>query len=206
MAFFGVPVVHEDHAQRALQAALDLRRRLHERVALFPAVSGQAWALRVGIHTGRVVGVWIGEDRPLTYLALGDTMCLATHLQQMAEPNAIVVSDATTRLVQDAVRLDAFSAAPLPGQSGSVTAYKVRRAPLQRTLWSRRRQHPRRPCVGREGELALLQELLERATRGQGQVVGIVGEPGIGKSRLLAEFQRRIAGQEVTYLQGRCLP
>ena len=136
---------------------------------------------------------------------MGDTTNLAARLQQVAEPDTILISETTRRLVQGAIRLEVLPAIQVKGKAEPVTRYKVldlgpRRAPL-----AGREERALSPFVGRERELTTLEELLAQVEGGHGQVVGVVGEAGVGKSRLLYEFRQRLAGKRVTYLEGRCL-
>src|SRR5262249_35667718 len=142
----------------------------------------------------------------MDYSAVGDTTNLAARLQQLAEPGIILVSDATRRLVDGAVRLEALAPAQVKGKTEPVTPYKVLGTRPQRSpLASRGEDRVLSQFVGRERELAALEALLEQVESGQGQVVGIVAEAGGGKSRLLYEFRQCLAGKGVTYLEGRCL-
>ncbi|MBI4588589.1 MAG: AAA family ATPase [Candidatus Rokubacteria bacterium] len=197
MALFGAPVAHEDHARRAVLTALGIQRRLPE--------LGPDLAVRMGLNTGPVVVGKIGDNLRMDYTAVGDTTHLAARLQQLAEPGAILIGEATYRLVQGDVRAETLGALQVRGKTEPVTPYRVtalspRRSPLDavgaRVL---------SPFVGRERELAALGDALAQVERGQGQIVGMVGEPGVGKSRLLYEFRRGLAGQRVTFLEGRCV-
>src|SRR3989454_977903 len=204
MALFGAPLAHEDHARRAVLAALDIRRALNDRPL---QLSGRLVpvSLRLGLHTGFVVVGAIGNNLRMDYTAVGDTTHLAARLQQMAEPGAIVISEATARLVRGYVALDTRGEVEVRGRSAPVTIHLVtgrgpRRSPLEDPA-ERKLSH----FVGRGRELGALKELLAEVEAARGQVVGIVGEPGVGKSRLLLEFQSTLAGRRVTYLEGRCL-
>jgi len=141
----------------------------------------------------------------MDYAAVGETTNLAARLQQVAEPDTILISETTQRLAQGYIRLEALPAIQVKGKAEPVIRYKVlgvgpRRSPL--AGWEERVLSP---FVGRERELTTLEELLAQVEGGHGQVVGIVGEAGVGKSRLLYEFRRRLTGKRVTYLEGRCL-
>jgi class 3 adenylate cyclase/tetratricopeptide (TPR) repeat protein len=205
MALFGAPLAHEDHARRAVLAALGIQRALRERHVDLGQQHGAELSVRMGLNTGPVVVGKIGDNLRMDYTAVGDTTNLAARLQQAAEPGTILVSEATVRQVAGYVHLEALEPIQVKGKAGPVAASKVlgllpRRSPLEargERAWSR--------FVGRERELTGLRDLLEQAEQGQGQVVGLVGEPGVGKSRLLFEFRQRLAGKAVTYLEGRCL-
>ena len=159
----------------------------------------------MGLNTGLVVVGSIGDNLRMDYTAVGDTTNLAARLQQVAEPDTILISETTRPLVQGAIRLEALPAIQVKGKAEPVTRYKVlgvgpRRAPL-----AGREERALSPFVGRECELTTLEELLVQVEGGHGQVVGVVGEAGVGKSRLLYECRQRLVGKRVTYLEGRCL-
>ncbi|MBI4589522.1 MAG: AAA family ATPase, partial [Candidatus Rokubacteria bacterium] len=205
MALFGAPVAHEDHARRAILASLGIQRALGERGAELGQPDGVELAVRMGLNTGPVVVGKIGDNLRMDYTAVGDTTHLAARLQQLADPGAILVSEITSRLVQGYVRLEALAPAAVRGKTEPVSVYRVlglgpRRSPLD-VRWRR----VLTSFVGRERELAALSDLLGQAERGQGQAVGIVGEAGLGKSRLVYEFRQSLADRRLTYLEGRCL-
>jgi class 3 adenylate cyclase/tetratricopeptide (TPR) repeat protein len=204
MALFGAPLAHQDHAHRAVLAAAGIQRALREQQGKFGLPGEVELRTRMGLNTGPVVVGKIGDDLRMDYTAVGDTTNLAARLQQLAEPETILVSDATRRQGGDQVRLEPLLPVQVKGKAEPVQAYRVlglgsRRSPLA-GRWERALSR----FVGRERELGVLNDLLEQAEHGQGQVVGIVGEPGVGKSRLLYEFRQGLAGRRVTYLEGRC--
>jgi class 3 adenylate cyclase/tetratricopeptide (TPR) repeat protein len=204
MALFGAPLAHEDHARRAALAALGVARALREPLVAAPGVE-VAVTVRMGLHTGFVVVGAIGDNLRMDYTAIGDTTHLAARLQQLAEPGAILASEATWRLVEGYVRGEPLGPATVKGRSEPVAVIRLvgvgpRRAPLEGLA-----RRPLSQFVGRERELGTLLDLFAAVEAGQGQAVGIVGEPGVGKSRLLLEFRRVLAGRRVTYLSGRCL-
>jgi class 3 adenylate cyclase/tetratricopeptide (TPR) repeat protein len=203
LALFGAPVAQEDHARRAVLAALDLRQRLHAPDALRGQPSGVA--LRLGLHTGPVVVGPLGYAPQQPYTAVGDTLHLATRLQRQAAPDTLLVSAATYALIQDEVQGQACETLSREALSTPVPVYTIRDLKRRRAGVPRRGARPLSRFVGRAQELALLHARLAQAVSGQGQVLGIAGEPGIGKSRLLAEFIHRLEGQAVTYCEGHCL-
>lgn len=206
LALFGVPTAYEDHAQRAVLAAIGLRHRWQTQGAEAGMAVRQALTLHLGVHTGlMVIGEPGGVALPL-YTAGGDTATLAARLAQGTVPGSIALSAATARLVAQTVHLEALR----PEQTTSsgalpVPAYRVLGAVPQGALLARRENRVLTPFGGRERELTTLHQLLAQVEQGRGQVVGLVGEQGIGKSRLLYEFRRSIAGHRVTYLTGRCV-
>ena len=161
--------------------------------------------MRMGLHTGRILLGSLGEEQRLTYTAVGDATQHAAWLAQQAAPGAILVSAATAWLVQGKVRLEACAPVPLPGQNDPGTAYQLLGLGPSRSPLLTDGARPRSRFVGRELELMTLRALLTRVDGGQGQVVGIVGEPGMGKTRLLAEFCQHLGDTRVTYLEGRCV-
>jgi class 3 adenylate cyclase/tetratricopeptide (TPR) repeat protein len=201
MALFGAPVSHEDHAQRALRAAVGLRRLLKERGAELAA--GVELGPRMGLATGSVVFGSIGRT---DYTAVGDTRNVAARLQQAAPPGEIVVSAAFASQVADHVQVEPLDPVRIEGREEPVAAYRVVGMRFgQADRAAMRGGGALSPFVGRERELAILLELKEQAVAGHGQVVDIVGEAGSGKSRLLFEFRQHLGNQPVAYLHGRCL-
>ena len=205
MALFGAPIAYEDHARRAALAALGIQRRFEEQRAALAEQFGAEVAVRIGLNTGLVIVGRIGDELQTDYTAIGDTANVAARLEQGADPGTIVASEATARLVAGYVRVEPFGDVQVRGRHEPVTAYRVlgvgpRRSPLEGIA-------PRMlgEFVGRDRQLAELQELFQEVTAGHGQAVGIGAEPGMGKSRLVYEFRRSLGGHPVTYLEGRCL-
>jgi class 3 adenylate cyclase/tetratricopeptide (TPR) repeat protein len=203
LALFGAPVAQEDHARRAVVAALELRQRLRAPDALRGQPHGVT--VRLGLHTGPVVVGSLAHDPQRPYTAAGDTLHLAARLQQWAAPDTILVSAATYALVQDEVQGEVCEALALDAPSTPVPVYAVHGLMRRRAGVPRRGARPLSRFVGRTQELALLHARLEQAIGGQGQVIGIAGEPGLGKSRLLAEFAHNLRGRPVTVCAGHCL-
>jgi class 3 adenylate cyclase len=200
MAVFGVPAAHEDDPERALRAALVMRSRL----AGLAERRGMQMALRIGVNTGLVVtGTTPGRD----FLVTGEAVNLAARLQQAAEPGEILVGERTFRAVEPLARTVAPRSLRVKGRAGPVTAYAVERmAPVGSY---RRRRRAFGPFVGREAELTLLRSLVERAVENnRPHLITIVGEPGIGKSRLLEELVVELlrSDEPPAVWVGRCLP
>ena len=198
------PVTHEDHARRAVLAALGIQQALAARKQDM-GPGGEELAVRIGINTGPVVVGAIGDKLRMDYTAVGDTTNLAARLQQHTEPGTILISEATYRLVRDDVQADRLEPIAVKGKSEPILAYKVlatmpRRSPL-RGLGERALS----TFVGRDRDVAQLIDLMTEAEAGRGHVIGIVGEPGAGKSRLLYEFRQALGDRKVSYLEGRCL-
>jgi class 3 adenylate cyclase/tetratricopeptide (TPR) repeat protein len=201
MALFGAPLAHEDHARRAALAALGVARAVETPLVLDSGAQ-VALSVRMGLNTGLVVVGAIGDNLRMDYTAVGDCTHLAARLQQSAAPGTILVSQATARLIEDHVALEPLGALDVRGLTAPVTVFRLTGVAGPGEQPPARRARSR--FVGREREAATLRELVGEVAQGQGRVVGIVGEPGVGKSRLLAEV-RREAGAETTWLEGRCL-
>jgi class 3 adenylate cyclase/predicted ATPase len=204
-AVFGAPMAQEDHARRAVLAALELRQRVHASPALREQLAGEVFALGMGLHSGLVVVGGLGQDPQRLATAVGAPVHMATRLQQQAAPGTILLSAATYALVHAEVRAEPYRTHTLEGSSSPVPIYAVQGFLRRHAGVAGRGPRAGSPFVGRERELALLHDHLAAAVGGQGQVVGLVGEPGMGKTRLLMEFCRRVAGNQVTVYEGRCL-
>jgi class 3 adenylate cyclase/tetratricopeptide (TPR) repeat protein len=203
LALFGAPIAQEDHARRAVLTALDLRQRLRGPEAIRGQPHGVA--LRLGVHTGPVVVGPLAYAPQWAYTAAGATLQRVTQLQQQAAPDSILASAATYPLVQDEVQGEVCEALSLNGSSTPVPVYAIHGLLQRRSGVPRRGARPLSPFVGRTQELALLHARLAQAVGGQGQLIGITGEPGMGKSRLLAEFVHSLSGRPVTCCEGHCL-
>jgi tetratricopeptide (TPR) repeat protein len=204
MALFGAPLTQEDHVRRALLAALALQRALHEGGE---AASPELFALtvRIGIHTGPVVFGPVADKLSMDYTVIGDTANVAARLQQAAEPGTILLSEATCSLAQGYARVEPVGPLILKGKAEPISAYRLI-AVSHRRSGLREAPSPRTAVfVDRESEFAILNNFLRQVENGHGQAVGLVGEPGIGKSRLLAEFRRQVAGGRASWVEGRCL-
>ena len=202
LALFGAPVAQEDHARRALLAAWGLHQRLAASRLGDPAA--ELLTACLGLHTGLMALGGIGDVQGVAAV-VGDLPLTVEALQEHAAPGMLLCSEATALLVQRDVRLEEVAPVPVPGQPSPVRTYQVMglRSPdvsgaqVGLRSWS--------PFVGRAHELATLHAVLAQVLDGRGQVVGIVGEPGIGKSRLLAEWRQQLLAHGVAYLEGRCL-
>jgi class 3 adenylate cyclase len=204
MALFGAPVTQEDHVRRALLAAVAIQHALNDWSGA-PDVPSMDLPVRMGIHTGPVVFGPISGTLRMDATAIGDTANVAARLQEAAEPGTILLSETTRRLARDYARLEPVGRLTLKGKVQPVSAYRLlrvshRRSGLRETFAARTTSF-----VDRESERAILHNFLRLVENGHGQSVGIVGEPGIGKSRLLAEFRRELAGGRIRWVEGRCV-
>ena len=206
MALFGAPISHEDHAVRAVAAALAMQQAVAGYAETLRSQRGIELAVRIGLNSGPVVVGKIGDDLRMDYTAQGETVNLAARLQQAATPGGTLISEATMRLaagyfvVQDAGELT-LKGLPLPVRTFSVASQRRRRARFDLAV-----ERGLTPFVGRRRELETLTGALERAVGGHGGIVSIVGPAGIGKSRLVYELRRDAADDHMTYLAARCRP
>jgi class 3 adenylate cyclase/tetratricopeptide (TPR) repeat protein len=197
MAVFGVPVVHEDDALRAVRAAADMKAALEELNGELERDWGVRLASRIGVNTGEVV---TGEGESL---ATGDAVNVAARLEQAAQPDEILIGEATYRLVRDAVEAEPIDSISAKGKREPVRAFRVEAVKEGAETIPRRLDSP---MVGRENELAQLQRAYEHAAAERvPYLFTVLGSAGIGKSRLLREFIDTL-GSRATVLEGRCLP
>lgn len=204
MALFGAPVTQEDHVQRALLAALAIQRALG---GAGDAIKGERLDLpvRIGIHTGTVVFGPVGDRLPMQDTAIGDTANVAARLQQAAEPGAVLLSEATYRQAQSYAQVEPVGPLALKGKADPISAYRLIEVSRARAALRASTAARTTAFVDRHGDLAMLNNFFTQVENGHRQAVGIVGEPGIGKSRLLAEFRRQVTRARVTWIEGRCV-
>ncbi|MBI3245218.1 MAG: AAA family ATPase [Deltaproteobacteria bacterium] len=189
-ALFGAPIAHEDHPQRAVYAALRMQeemRRYGDQVRL---KHGVPLAMRVGVNTGEVVVRSIRKDDLHTdYLPVGHATNLAARMEQMATPGSILITEDTKKLIAGYFGLKALGAAEIKGRAEPLNVYEVVGAgPLRTRLQMDARRGLTR-FIGRQTELEQIERALDQAKAGQGQIVGVMGEAGLGKSRLFHEFK-----------------
>ncbi len=204
MALFGAPIAHEDAPHRAVKAALAIRDALAVFNRELRAQSAPELEIRIGIHTGPVVVGTVGNDMKMDYTAIGDTTNLASRLQALAPPGAILVSAATHRLVRGAFQVKSTGPFAVKGKREPVTAYEVLGTSDAETPMAIAAARGLTPFVGRSAELTQLGTCYQRMAENLAQVVAIVGDAGNGKSRLIYEFKRQLAGEPVAYFEARC--
>jgi class 3 adenylate cyclase/tetratricopeptide (TPR) repeat protein len=201
MALFGAPVAHEDHARRAVLAAIAIRR----------AISNDAFAardaglqLRMGLNSGAVVVGSIGDNLRMDYTAVGDTTNVAARIQALAKPGTILVSEAVWRATQEHVQCRALGERTLKGKAEAVALYELIRA---HTVQGAHRHAGAvgEALFGRQAEVAEIGQALQRLKSGTGGVIGIIGEAGLGKSRLMEEARSLARELGLRWLQGDCL-
>jgi class 3 adenylate cyclase/tetratricopeptide (TPR) repeat protein len=198
MALFGAPIAHEDHGHRALRAALAIREGLKPLSAEVRRRHGRDFLMRIGINTGLVVVGAIGRDLRMDYTAVGDTTNLAARLMALAQPGQIVVSRYTQHLRDGFFVFDDLGEFEIKGKTHPVRAYSLVDEIRGQTRLEVSKARGLTPLVGRVGELARLQARYGNAARGQGCTVVVLGEPGVGKSRLLYEFVSRLPAAAIS--------
>ena len=208
LAFFGAPIAHEDDPERAIFAALDMLESIEEFARQLRATQGIEFGIRAGLNSGPVMVGNVGSDLRFEYTALGDAVNVAARMQTAAQPGTILITDMTRRLTGDNFELEDLGGVTVKGKAEPVHAFRVigrKAAPARRRgLESVGLDSP---MVGRDEPLALLLEQLEVVRGGRGRVAFVVGEPGIGKSRLLAELKSAALAMDdaPTWLEGRCV-
>ncbi len=201
MAIFGAPVAHEDHAQRACLAALDLSRRLPE-LAQAAAEQGVELRLRMGLNSGEVVVGEIGESLRSEYAAIGQTVGLAKRMESLAPEGEIALNASTAGLVAGEFELDELGSFGVKGVSDRQRVFALRSLRKPSSGLERATARDRLSAfVGREAEHAVLEQALVRALASDGQVIALVGEPGVGKTRLAHEFATRCRDRGIRVLR-----
>jgi class 3 adenylate cyclase/tetratricopeptide (TPR) repeat protein len=188
MALFGAPIAHEDHAVRACYAALAMQETIRRYSAEVRRVHGFEVQIRVGLNSGEVVVRAIGNDLHMDYSAIGQTTHLAARMEQLAPPGTIRLTAETLQLAEGLVQVTPLGPVPVKGLPAPVEVCELVGAGPARTRLQAFAARGLTPFVGRQAELAALHQALERAGTGHGQVVAVIGEPGVGKTRLFHEF------------------
>src|SRR5882672_6207008 len=187
MALFGAPLAHEDHALRACYAALAMQEAIHRYSEQVRRAHGIEVQIRVGLNSGEVVVRTIGNDLHMDYSAIGQTTHLAARMEQLATPGSIRLTGETLRLAEGLIQVTALGPVPVKGLTAPVEVFDVVGASALRRRLQAAAVRGLTPFVGRQTELDVLQRALAQAAAGQGQVVALVGEAGVGKSRLVYE-------------------
>src|SRR5262245_54805912 len=183
MALFGAPIAHEDHAQRACFAALQLRDSLLDHARQIKREYGLQFSTRIGINSGQVVVGKIGDDLRMDYTAQGHTVGLAARMEALASPDTIYLTQAAASLCEGYFDLTDLGQFNVKGASEPVRVYQLAGVGALRTRFDVSRARGLSRFVGRADEIETLEKALERARRGEGQVVGVVAHAGVGKSR-----------------------
>ncbi len=206
LAFFGAPVAHEDDPERAVRCGLDMVRSIEELDAARHTPGAESLQVRVGINTGPVVVGLVGTDKAHEYTAMGDAVNVAARMQAAARPGSVLVTAATYRFIAPLVEAADVGSLALKGKSDAVRAFEVsgiKRGAVQ----TRGLAGLRAPMIGRDAELDRLMSIFRVVQAGQGRVATVLGDPGLGKTRLLAELHASIEHDigPVRWIEGRCL-
>jgi class 3 adenylate cyclase len=188
VALFGAPVAHEDHAVRACYAALRMQENVKRYAEGVRRTEGVPIQIRVGLNSGEVVVRSIGSDLRMEYTVVGQTTNVASRMEQLAVPGSILISSDTLALAEGFVQVKPLGPLKVKGLEAPIEVYEVAGAGNVHSRMEAAAVRGLTPFVGRESELATLNKALEMARAGAGQIVALVGEPGVGKSRLFWEF------------------
>jgi len=188
MALFGAPLAHEDHAVRACYAALAMQEAIRRYSVEVRRTHGVEVQIRVGLNSGEVVVRTISNDLHLDYSAIGQTTHLAARMEQLATPGSIRLTAATLWLAEGLIQVTPLGPVPVKGMAEPVEVLELVGASVLRQRLQAAAARGLTRFVGRDTELAALHQTMERAGAGHGQVVALVGEAGVGKSRLVYEF------------------
>jgi class 3 adenylate cyclase/tetratricopeptide (TPR) repeat protein len=205
MALFGAPIAHEDHPHRAIRAALAIQDGLTSLKREVRQVHGVKFRVRMGINTGSVFVGAIGKDLRMDYTAVGDTTNLAARLLGLAGPGQILTSPATHRITEGFFTFEDHGEFKFKGKSELIRVYAVRGEVRGRSRLEVSKDRGLTPLVGRERELGQLVAAHHRASKGDGAIVLLTGDPGVGKSRLLFEFLHSLEGRGLLELEATCL-
>lgn len=205
MALFGAPIARTDSPQRAVLAALSVQNALENLADDLQQERGISFRMRIGLNTGMAVVGAVGTDTRQDYTAVGDTTNLAARMEQMAEPGTILISEHTYRLVQHDFTCEELGVRQVKGRAEPVTVYKVIGLAIGHAHDGLHEGETLTPFTGREEELRVLRKHVERALAGEGRVIGVVGETGVGKSRLIHELLAGLDRTRIAVAQGHCL-
>lgn len=208
LAFFGAPIAHEDDPQRAILAGLAIVQEIEPYAREVRRKWGVEFSVRVGINTGLVVVGEVGTDMRLEYTAMGDAVNLAARMEATAEPGTVHISEETQKKVAPLFDLEPLGPTEIKGKAEPVETFRVLR-PKSKPGRLRGIEGLDSPMVGREREAAVLRGRADSVFRGAGHIVGILGEAGLGKSRLAAELKKQLASEgrldDLYWYEGRSL-
>jgi len=183
MALFGAPLAHEDHAQRACYAALAIQKAMAEYGDKIEKDCGVEFRMRIGIDSGHVIVSSVGSDLKMDYTAIGDPVNLASRMETNAKPGTVLVSADTFKIARDFFKFEPLGKVEVKGKEEPLEAYQLIEAGEVETRIEASVARGLTRFVGRKKEIGALKEAFDKAKSGSGQVVGIVGEAGVGKSR-----------------------
>ncbi len=205
-ALFGAPIALEDGPQRAIRSAMDMHKeltRFSEKITKEKTIA--PLRMRIGINTGAVVMGTIGNSLRVDFTAVGDTVNLASRMEGLAEPGAIYVTEETFKSTEHFFRFESLGEKTIKGFDSPIIVFRVIDRTNRSTRFDVSAERGLTPLVGRQRELEILLDGYEMTKSGRGQAFSIVAEAGVGKSRLLFEFRKAVANENVTILEGKCL-
>ncbi|MBC2713831.1 MAG: AAA family ATPase [Desulfobacteraceae bacterium] len=205
MALFGAPIALEDAPQRAIRAGIAIHLAMTRYNDKHKDENIPPLKMRIGIHTGPVVVGTLGNDLRVEFKAVGDTVNLASRMEGLAEPGTTYVTEDTFKLTEGFFRFEALGEKQVKGKKDPVKVYRVIATSSRRTRFDVGAERGLTPFIGKERELEILLDGFEMSKSGRGRAFSIVAEAGVGKSRLLYEFRKAVANEDVTFLEGKCL-
>src|SRR6184192_854852 len=203
MALFGAPVAHEDHARRACHAALSAMSELHAYAGALRA-RGLELSVRMGINSGEVVVGKIGDDLRMDYTGQGYCVGIAARMQQLAAAGTVLLTESTAQLVEGFFALADVGPRSIKGVSAEIRTFELREVGPRRTRLDGSALRGLSRLIGRETELTWLDGILTRSMESTGQIVGVIGEAGVGKSRLCLEFIQRCRARGIPVHEVHC--
>jgi class 3 adenylate cyclase/DNA-binding SARP family transcriptional activator len=205
IALFGAPVAHEDHAQRACHAALAIQMALAPYAESLKDRFGIDFKMRMGLNCGPVVVGSVGNDLRMDYMARGNTVNLAAAMENQAGPGEVLVTKHLFRLAGEYFEFESIGSVQSAGEEKSAAAYRLIGSKGVETRFAVSAARGLTRFIGRAHEMKALTEAFDSVRSGEGRVIGITGEAGVGKSRLLLEFKNSLLKRECRYFEGRCL-
>jgi class 3 adenylate cyclase len=205
MAIFGAPVAHENHAQRACYAALSIQSSMIDYTVQVEKKYGIDFKIRIGLNSGVVIVSAIGDDLRMDYTAVGDTTNLAARMENAARPGTICASGETHKIVERYFEFNHIGKTEIKGKEEPQDIYELLKAGEVITRIDESIAKGLTRFVGRKNSMDAMMEVYNHVKSGLGQVVGVVGEAGVGKSRLILEFRNQIIKDSHTFLEGQCL-
>jgi class 3 adenylate cyclase/tetratricopeptide (TPR) repeat protein len=207
LALFGAPIALEDGPQRAIRSAMAIHREMAEFNDKLRSEKETTPLLkmRIGIHTGYVIVGTLGNDLRVEFKVVGDTVNLASRMEELADPGSTYISEKTFRITEGFFRFEALGEKQIKGKKYPVPTYRVIAPSTRRTRFDVNAERGLTPFVGRNRELEYLLDGFKRSKNSQGQVFSILSEAGVGKSRLLYEFRKAVSNENVVFLEGKCL-
>lgn len=205
MALFGAPIAHEDHARRACYAALEIQKSIQNLSSYLKSVYSFDFALRIGLNSGTVVVGAIGDDLRMDYTAVGEATNLAARMESCAQPGTTLITNSTYKLARNFFEFKRIGKLEIKGKTGPQEAFKLIRALEPRRRIGASVSTGLTRFVGRKNSMAGFKDMYKQMLAGSGQVIGVVGEAGVGKSRILLEYIKSLPQDEFIYLEGRSL-